>query len=177
VHDHAFRDNFHDGISVGGIPHGVRPPNVFQTHFGACRFAVRRLDQQRGQYDNGTQTSCILPLAFDLVPDDAREMIFDHLVDSIVNESHDHIGAGLIGGQYLMRLLTDNGRPDLAYTIATQKTHLSWGCMLEHGATIWELWNGNTADPGMNSHNHVMLVGDLETWLHEELAGIEPDPA
>jgi alpha-L-rhamnosidase len=29
----------------------------------------------------------------------------------------------------------------------------------------------------MNSGNHVMLVGDLVTWLHECLAGIMPDPA
>lgn len=32
--------------------------------------------------------------------------------------------------------------------------------MIENGATtIWELWNGNTADPAMNSANHVMLLG------------------
>jgi alpha-L-rhamnosidase len=28
----------------------------------------------------------------------------------------------------------------------------------------------------MNSHNHLMLVGDLITWLYEDLAGIAPDP-
>ena len=49
--------------------------------------------------------------------------------------------------------------------------------MIEHGATtIWELWNGNTADPEMNSRNHVMLVGDLVIWLYEDLAGIKSDP-
>ena len=54
----------------------------------------------------------------------------------------------------------------------------SWGYMIEHGATtIWELWNGNTADPTMNSGNHVMLVGDLVIWLYEDLAGIKSDPA
>src|SRR5690606_1309246 len=50
--------------------------------------------------------------------------------------------------------------------------------MAEHGATtIWELWNGNTADPAMNSGNHVMLLGDLVVWYYEHLAGIKPDPA
>ena len=76
-----------------------------------------------------------------------------------------------------MRVLTANGRPDLAYTIATQKTYPSWGYMVEKGATtIWELWNGDTADPAMNSGNHVMLVGDLGIWLYENLAGIKSDP-
>jgi alpha-L-rhamnosidase len=47
---------------------------------------------------------------------------------------------------------------------------------VEQGATtIWELWNGNTADPAMNSQNHVMLLGDLLTWCFEDLAGIAPE--
>jgi len=74
----------------------------------------------------------------------------------------------LIGAQYLNRVLSDNGRADLAYAIATQRDYPSWGYMIEHGATtIWELWNGNTADPAMNSGNHVMLIGDLVIWFYE----------
>ena len=65
---------------------------------------------------------------------------------------------------------------DLAYTIASQKDYPSWGYMISQGATtIWELWNGDTADPAMNSGNHVMLVGDFVIWLFEDLAGICPD--
>ena len=30
-----------------------------------------------------------------------------------------------------------------------------------------ELWNGDTADPAMNSSTHLMLVGDLGIWLYE----------
>ena len=38
--------------------------------------------------------------------------------------------------------------------------------MIEKGATtIWELWNGDTADPAMNSGNHVMQIGDLGVTL------------
>jgi alpha-L-rhamnosidase len=139
-------------------------------------FNKKFLDRELGQYDNGTQTSCVLPLAFGLLPDDMRDAIFKHLVDKIENETHGHIGTGLIGGQFLNRVLSDNGRADLAYTIASQKDYPGWGYMVEQGATtIWELWNGNTADPSMNSGNHVMLVGDLVIWLYEYLAGIAPD--
>jgi len=135
------------------------------------------LNRKLGQYDNGTQTSSVLPLAFGLVPDDMHRRIFNQLVDKIENESHGHIGTGLVGGQYLMRVLSDNGRADLAGRIATQRDYPSWGYMLAQGATtIWELWNGNTADPTMNSGNHVMLVGDLVIWLYEDLAGIKTDP-
>ena len=94
------------------------------------------------------------------------------------NETHGHVGTGPVGGQYLCRVLAEGGRPDLVYTIASQKTYPSWGYMVENGATtIWELWNGNTADPSMNSGNHVMLIGDYVVWLYENLAGIKTDPA
>ena len=110
-------------------------------------------------------------------PTEQRERSLQHLVNKITDESQGHVGTGLIGGQWLMRVLSDNGRTDLAYTIATQKTYPSWGYMVEKGATtIWELWNGDTADPAMNSGNHVMLVGDLGIWLYEYVAGIKPDP-
>jgi alpha-L-rhamnosidase len=139
-------------------------------------FNGKFLHADTGQYDNGSQTSCVLPLAFGLVPDRQRERVFDHLVKKITDETHGHVGTGLIGGQWLMRVLTDGGRADLAYTIATQKDYPSWGYMVEKGATtIWELWNGDTADPAMNSGNHVMLVGDLGIWLYENLAGIKSD--
>lgn len=134
-------------------------------------------DPHLGYYSNGTQTSCILPLAFGLVPDALTNQVFQHLVDKLENETHRHVGTGLVGGQYLCRVLHDHGRPDLVYALATQTDYPGWGYMMEHGATtIWELWNGNTAEPSMNSGNHVMLIGDFVVWLYEDLAGIQPDP-
>ena len=131
-----------------------------------------------GQYDNGAQTTSVLPLAFDMVPRDQRQPVFDHLIHKITEETKGHVGTGLVGGQWLNRVLTAGGRADLSYGFATNTTYPSWGYMVENDATtIWELWNGNTADPAMNSGNHVMLVGDLVIWLYECVAGIQSDPA
>ena len=131
---------------------------------------------EKGQYDNGTQTSCVLPLAFGLVPAGDEKKVFTTLVNNIENVTNKHIGTGLIGGQWLNRVLSDNGRIDLSYIFATNRTYPSWGYMMEKGATtVWELWNGDTADPAMNSGNHVMLVGDLGIWYYEYLAGIKAD--
>ncbi|NLS95718.1 MAG: family 78 glycoside hydrolase catalytic domain [Planctomycetaceae bacterium] len=130
-----------------------------------------------GQYDNGAQTTSVLPLAFGMVPDNQRQPVFDHLVRKITDETNRHVGTGLVGGQWLNRVLTDGGRADLSYGFATNTSYPSWGYMVENGATtIWELWNGDTADPAMNSGNHVMLVGDLVIWLYECVAGIQSDP-
>jgi alpha-L-rhamnosidase len=130
-----------------------------------------------GHYDNGTQTSSILPLAFGMTAQQHRKAVFASLIEKIEKESNGHVGTGLVGAQWLMRTLSDNGRADVAYQIANQKTYPGWGYMVEQGATtIWELWNGNTADPAMNSGNHVMQIGDLGIWFYEYLAGIRPDP-
>lgn len=139
-------------------------------------FNKKFFKEESDRYDNGSQTSFVLPLSFGIVPEEKKHTVFNKLVEKIMVESKGHIGTGLIGGQWLMRVLSDNGRPDIAYQIATQKTYPSWGYMIENNATtIWELWNGNTANPAMNSHNHVMLVGDLNIWLYEYLAGIRSD--
>ena len=131
-----------------------------------------------GYYDNGSQTACVLPLAFGLVPDGERERVTHRLLDKITTETKNHAGTGLIGGQWLMRTLSATGNGELAYSIATNTTYPSWGYMVKKNATtIWELWNGDTADPAMNSGNHVMLVGDFVIWLYECLAGIQSDPA
>jgi alpha-L-rhamnosidase len=129
-------------------------------------------------YGNGSQTASVLPLAFDMAPAGERQAVLDALVRNIEERSHGHQATGLLGGQWLMRVLSDNGHTATAYTIASQREYPGWGYMVTHGATtIWELWNGDTADPGMNSGNHVMLVGDLITWCNEYLAGIRPDDA
>jgi alpha-L-rhamnosidase len=132
-------------------------------------------NKEKGYYDNGSQTSCVLPLAFDMVPTEERPRVFGHLVDKITDETKGHVGTGLVGGQWLNRVLTEGGRPDIVYRFATNTAYPSWGYMIEKGATtVWELWNGDTADPAMNSGNHVMLVGDLAIWFYECLAGIKP---
>jgi len=152
----------------------------FDEMAGRLRTALNTTyyNSDRGYYDNGSQTSCVLPLAFGMVDPADREKVFGHLVAKITGETHGHIGTGLVGGQWLSRVLTDNGRPDIVYGFATDTTYPGWGYMAARGATtVWELWNGDSADPAMNSGNHVMLVGDLVIWLYEHVAGIRPDPA
>ena len=127
-------------------------------------------------YSNNTITANLLPLYFGICPDSLREKVFENIYHKIRVESNDHISTGLIGTQYLFRGLTEYGNTDLAFKLASNKTYPSYGYMVENGATtIWELWNGNTADPNMNSQNHVMMLGDLITWFYENLAGIRTD--
>ncbi|MCM1522385.1 MAG: family 78 glycoside hydrolase catalytic domain [Muribaculaceae bacterium] len=124
-------------------------------------------------YGTNTPTANILALAFDLAPDSLRKAVADNLAREILITGNGHISTGVIGTSWLLQTLSDNGRSDLAWLLATNKTYPSWGYMVENGATtIWELWNGDTANPAMNSGNHVMLLGDLLTWVQRHLLGI-----
>ncbi|MDP4276764.1 MAG: family 78 glycoside hydrolase catalytic domain [Bacteroidota bacterium] len=128
-------------------------------------------------YGNNTVTSNILPLAFGMVPVADRPAVFNQICRVIEGPNQGHIASGIIGTSWLMHTLSAYGRPDLAFRIATNTTYPSWGYMLSKGATTtWELWNGDTADPKMNSQNHVMLLGDLISWYYENLAGINCAP-
>lgn len=127
----------------------------------------------KGYYDNNTVTANILSLQLGLVPDGYEDEVMQHIVEVTENDFHSHVSCGVLGIQHLMRGLTRNGQLDLAWKMVNQRTYPSYGYMIDHGATtIWELWNGNTADAAMNSANHVMLLGDLLLWFFEDLAGI-----
>jgi len=126
-------------------------------------------------YSNNTPTANIVALAFGLAPDEIKQAVFDKLVETIENDYGGHIAVGLMGIQFQQRIMTEMGRPDISMRFATTTDYPSWGYMTENGATtIWELWNGNTAGPVMNSWNHVSLLGDLLVWMHENVAGIKP---
>ncbi|MBP6023502.1 alpha-L-rhamnosidase [Ferruginibacter sp.] len=131
---------------------------------------------EKKYYSNNTVTANLLPLYFGICPDSLKEKVFENIYHKIHVESKDHTTTGLIGTQYLFRGLTDYNNTNLAFTLASNTTYPSYGYMVANGATtIWELWNGNTADPNMNSQNHVMMLGDLITWFYENLAGIRTD--
>lgn len=134
----------------------------------------KRFYHTSGYYGGNSLTENILAMYFGLVEEKNKEKLASRIVTIIEEENNGHLSTGVVGTQWIMRTLTDMGRSDLAYKLATNTTYPSWGYMLENGATtIWELWNGNTAHPRMNSQNHVMMLGDLLVWCYEHLAGIK----
>ena len=136
-------------------------------------FNDKYFNRVTGVYANNTVTANILPLWFGMVPKGLEDKVMESIINKTMNECGGHVSTGVIGIQQLMRCLTEYGHGDLAFKIASNDTYPSWGYMYRNGATtIWELWNGNTADPAMNSGNHVMLLGDLILWEYEYLGGI-----
>jgi alpha-L-rhamnosidase len=131
-------------------------------------------DAKTGNYSTGTQTANAMALFLGLVPKDHQSAVARNLTWDILYRHNTHVTTGFIGVKYLLPVLTENGRSDLAYDLATQTTYPSWGYMIEHGATtLWELWQNKTG-PSMNSHDHAMF-GSLGSWFYSALGGINLD--
>ena len=92
-----------------------------------------------------------------------------------VESKSNHLDCGNLGAKYLLHALSDNGRAEVAYEVATQTTMPSWGYWIKIGATtLLEHWNDHEKQ-GL-SRNHIMF-GDISAWFYESLAGIRPDAA
>ncbi len=140
-------------------------------------FNKRFLDPKTGTYMGDTQCSYLLPLAFGLVPEANRQAVVANLVNNIMVIHKQHVSVGLVGMAWMMRTLNDIGRADVAYALASQKDKPSWGYMVAKDASgMWEKWDHDTANPGMNGSGFLMMSGDLNAWFYQGLAGIHPDP-
>lgn len=121
---------------------------------------------QMGGRTHYRQTSNILPLAFDMVPESEKVRVIDSLVNDI-KEKGNHLDTGCTGTRFILPVLFDNGYEELAYTILTQTTYPSWGYWIEQGFdSAWESWEDTT-----RSYDHYFL-GSYEESLFTHLAGI-----
>lgn len=137
-------------------------------------FNRRFWNETAGHYGNGSQFSNIFPLYLGIAPPERRQALLEQVVRDITVQHGGHLSTGFIGTRYLLDTLTDQGRADIAYLVASQDTYPSWGYMVRMGATtIWELWKYEVG-PGMNSHNHPAF-GLVSGWFFEALAGIRPN--
>lgn len=130
-----------------------------------------------GMYASGLQTEQALPLHLGIVPKSIQDMVLKHLIYDIEVVNSFHTTCGIVGIKFLMEVLSMYEHSDVALALALQTSYPSWGYMLhnkyEPATTIWELWNSDTAGPGMNSRNHIMF-GSVSSWMYKFLAGITP---
>jgi alpha-L-rhamnosidase len=130
-----------------------------------------------GRVGTNSQTSYVLALMFNLLPDNLNEKAAKLLVDDIRSRQN-HLSTGFIGTPYLCHVLSSNGYTDVAYDLLLQETYPSWLYPVKMGATtIWERWDGQKTDstfqdPGMNSFNHYAF-GAIGDWMYRVSAGIE----
>ncbi len=74
---------------------------------------------------SNTQTSYVLALNFDMLPESLRTQAADRLVSNI-KQYGNHLTTGFLGTPYLTHVLSRFGHTDMAYKLLLQDTYPSW---------------------------------------------------
>jgi len=121
-------------------------------------------------YWEGRQGANVFALAFGLVPDGNEAAVFNSLLEHLKAVNY-HFDTGILGTPLLLKVLSQNGRPDIAYQLINQKDSPGFGYLLDsRNSTLWESWNGD------GSHSHPMF-GSVVEWFYSGIAGIKGDPS
>jgi alpha-L-rhamnosidase len=132
--------------------------------------AFRRtyFDPGKNQFDPGSEFSNAFPLLLGLAEEHERAAVLQHVLDDLARRGG-HFDVGVLGAKYLIEALSEHGRPDVAFALATQTGYPGWAHMLEDGrTTLSEFWDLK------GSHNHAMM-GSIDAWFYRTLAGIRLD--
>lgn len=107
-----------------------------------------------------------------VVPSELHQTVMDRLEKEILINNKGHIDVGITGGAMLFKVLRDEGRDDLIYSMTSQTTYPSWGFMRENDATtIWEMWEKDL--PGHSLlHSSYLYPG---AWYIDGVTGIRRD--
>jgi alpha-L-rhamnosidase len=130
-----------------------------------------------GRVGTNSQTSYVLALKFNLLPENLRSKAAEMLNKDIKSRGN-HLSTGFLGTPYLCHVLSDFGYTETAYDLLLQETYPSWLYPVKMGATtIWERWDGQKTDStfqdaGMNSFNHY-AYGAIGDWMYRISAGLE----
>ncbi len=131
---------------------------------------------ENGVIKSDTQTCYLLGISFDLCEN--KERCFTHLLRTLERKGY-RLSTGFVGVRFLLPVLTEMGRADIAYKLLLSEEYPSWGFTVKNGATsIWERWNSYTPENGfgnvgMNSFNHYSL-GSCVEWMYKYMLGIRP---
>ena len=134
---------------------------------------VREFVDANGKAGNGSQTSQILALHFNLVPVELKASAALKLATDIRRRGM-KLSTGFLGTPYILDVLADAGLLDEVSGLLLQREKPSWGYMPMKGATtMWERWDGDTGDLAMNSYNHY-AYGAVCGFMYRRLAGLSP---
>ncbi|MGG1518638.1 family 78 glycoside hydrolase catalytic domain [Paenibacillus oryzisoli] len=122
--------------------------------------------REYGHIQSDSQVFHAMKLMFGLTEDAAATAM--DLVKA-VKLADDHIRGGIFCAKLILDALTDHGRFDLAYRIASQQDFPGWGHMAHRCAgTLGENWFGGS------SMNHPMF-SEIGAWYYKALAGFRID--
>ncbi|WP_163407958.1 glycoside hydrolase family 78 protein [Flavobacterium ajazii] len=122
------------------------------------------------QYGTSSQFSNAVPIFMDIVEPQYKQAVMDNLLTDIKAKG-DRLTTGDVGNRYLFQALAQNGQNETMYKINNHYDAPGYGFQIKFGlTTLTEQWDPTKG----NSYNHFMM-GQIEEWFYQSLAGIVPD--
>jgi len=127
-------------------------------------------------YSSSSQTANLLPLYFNMVPEENVKDVLQTLVQDLEVTRAWHINTGVVGLKFIFDVLIKYGYENLAYKLITQTSFPSFGYQIlkENATTLWERWEFLSNDKCFNSHSHP-FAGSVDVYFYKVLAGIGLD--
>ena len=140
---------------------------------------IRKAFIEEYVHDDGTmdadfQGIYVIALQMGLVTEEVRPKMVQHLCD-MIHDNGDKLDTGFLSVLFLMDVLCDNGREDVAYKLLFQEGCPSWLYEVKMGGTtMWESWGAIDEDGRVStySYNHYAFgcVGD---WMVRHIGGLQ----
>ncbi|MDR7212540.1 glycoside hydrolase family 78 protein [Flavobacterium piscis] len=122
------------------------------------------------QYGTSSQFSNAVPVFMDIVEPQYKHAVMQNLLADIKAKG-DRLTTGDVGNRYLFQALARNGENETMYKMNNHYDAPGYGFQIKFGlTTLTEQWDPRKG----NSWNHFMM-GQIEEWFYQSLAGIVPD--
>jgi alpha-L-rhamnosidase len=122
------------------------------------------------QYGTSSQFSNAVPIFMDIVEPQYKQAVMQNLLNDIKAKG-DRLTTGDVGNRYLFQALARNGENETMYKMNNHYDAPGYGFQIKFGlTTLTEQWDPRKG----NSWNHFMM-GQIEEWFYQSLAGIVPD--
>ncbi|HEX9152016.1 MAG TPA: family 78 glycoside hydrolase catalytic domain, partial [Flavobacterium sp.] len=122
------------------------------------------------QYGTSSQFSNAVPVFMDIVEPKYKSAVMHNLLKDIKSKG-DRLTTGDVGNRYLFQALARNGENEMMYKMNNHYDAPGYGFQIKFGlTTLTEQWDPRKG----NSWNHFMM-GQIEEWFYQSLAGIVPD--
>ena len=140
------------------------------------------LDSKTGHYATKSQTSEIIALALEIVPEANKQQLIKNIAQTITEADGGKLRVGHIGLPGFMESLVENGLGQVVYDAVNHTEFPGWGYMVDQGATtVWEGWSLVTKVKEWNDNLYyaeesmTMLAG-VGRLFYESIAGIQEPP-
>lgn len=128
-----------------------------------------------GKITSSRQCQYVRPLAFDLLPEEARPQAAADLA-KLVRENGYHLNTGFLSTPFLCQILTEYGYIAEAEKVLLQEKCPGWLYEVKKGATtIWENWDGIDETGKVKASLNHYSYGAIAGWLIRSVCGIRQE--